>query len=270
MRLLTHALCSLALRVTVLHPTVRLPLARHGFASIYRFASSSFSSFASRPAVAMDLARCQVDPYLRTLTTRVVDCKPAKSSASTDGEKKKKSREEKKEAEQSYDVELEDTMSAAAAAHHQHSPLSHTSTQPRLTSSLPLRFHLSVVSLYPEGGGQPTDHGELESSRILSVQKTSSGRIVHSSPSAFTPGSEVTVRLDWTRRFDHMQQHTGQHLLSACLLSILAAPTGSWWLASHPSECYVDLETEALPSSAQLQEVQDRCNELIRVAPAAA
>ena len=98
------------------------------------------------------------------------------------------------------------------------------------------------------------------------MQKTASGRIVHCSPSAFTPGSQVTVTLDWARRFDHMQQHTGQHLISACLLSVLAAPTASWWLASHPSECYVDLESDALPSSAQLQEVQDRCNELIRAA----
>ena len=193
---------------------------------------------ASRPSTSplttimpSDLARCQLESYLRTFTTTVVECKPAQ--AATDGaDKKKKSREEKKEAPtavQLYELELTDTI------------------------------------LYPEGGGQPTDYGTIDSAAITAVQKTASNRILHSSPVAFQPGQEVTVAVDWQRRFDHMQQHTAQHLISAQLLALANAATVSWWLASAPSECYIELNVGEL-SSQQLTDVEAKCNELIRTA----
>ena len=178
-----------------------------------------------------DLARCQLESYLREFTTTVVDCKLVNPQQTTDGaDKKKKSREEKKEPPaQLYEVELSDTV------------------------------------LYPEGGGQPTDYGTIDSATVTMVQKTVSNRIFHSSPVPFQPGQEVTVAVDWQRRFDHMQQHSAQHLISAQLLALANAATVSWWLASAPSECYIELNVSEL-TTQQLSAVEARCNEIIRSA----
>ncbi|MCM3876325.1 MAG: alanyl-tRNA editing protein, partial [Thermoanaerobaculia bacterium] len=73
---------------------------------------------------------------------------------------------------------------------------------------------------YPEGGGQPADHGVLNGIAVHDVQKAgasgdkSGGQIRHYLAAPVAPGP-ARVQLDWERRFDHMQQHTGQHLLSA-------------------------------------------------------
>ena len=179
-----------------------------------------------------DLAHCQLDSYLRELTTTVVDCQPANTQqAAEGGDKKKKSREERKEAAvtQLYEVELSDTV------------------------------------LYPEGGGQPTDHGTIDSASITAVQKTATNRILHTSPVAFQHGQQVTVTVDWPRRFDHMQQHSAQHLISAQLLALANAATVSWWLASAPSECYIELNTAEL-TPQQLADVEAKCNDIIRSA----
>jgi len=67
--------------------------------------------------------------------------------------------------------------------------------------------------IYPEGGGQPADEGTVDGIAAASVRRVG-GEIRHvlAGPA---PSGRVTVELDWTRRFDHMQQHTGQHLLTA-------------------------------------------------------
>src|SRR5262245_39136472 len=73
--------------------------------------------------------------------------------------------------------------------------------------------HLSNTVLYPEGGGQPADRGWVGEVAVEDVQRRD-GEIRHFLAAAVSTGPS-TVRLDWTRRFDHMQQHTAQHLLSA-------------------------------------------------------
>ncbi|HQR46407.1 MAG TPA: hypothetical protein PK598_10390 [Thermoanaerobaculia bacterium] len=72
---------------------------------------------------------------------------------------------------------------------------------------------LSDTILYPEGGGQPADRGFLNGAPVLDVQRRG-GEIRHLLERPVAPGP-ATLRLDWDRRFDHMQQHTGQHLLTA-------------------------------------------------------
>jgi alanyl-tRNA synthetase len=72
---------------------------------------------------------------------------------------------------------------------------------------------LEDTILYPEGGGQPADRGTVNGVAVLDVQKKD-GVIRHSLASPVASGP-ADVSLDWDRRFDHMQQHTGQHLLSA-------------------------------------------------------
>jgi len=72
---------------------------------------------------------------------------------------------------------------------------------------------LADTIFYPEGGGQPCDLGTLSGRRVLDVQKRD-GEIRHYTEGALPVGPALLV-LDWARRFDHMQQHTGQHLLTA-------------------------------------------------------
>lgn len=72
---------------------------------------------------------------------------------------------------------------------------------------------LDDTLLYPEGGGQPADRGWLDEAAVIDVQRRA-GEVRHVLATAVAAGA-VHIRLDWARRFDHMQQHTGQHLLTA-------------------------------------------------------
>ena len=72
--------------------------------------------------------------------------------------------------------------------------------------------------LFPEGGGQNTDRGTISDVPVLSVSRRGT-EAVHlvSPPVSWSPGTVVRQRLDWGRRWDNMQQHSGQHLVSAVL-----------------------------------------------------
>jgi alanyl-tRNA synthetase len=98
---------------------------------------------------------------------------------------------------------------------------------------------LSRTAFYPEGGGQPADRGTLADVPVLDVQEVE-GEILHflQGP-APQPGRVVGV-LDWRRRFDHMQQHHGQHLLSAAFDATLSARTVSFHLGEEA--CTIDLD----------------------------
>ncbi|MBK7367901.1 MAG: alanyl-tRNA editing protein [Candidatus Eisenbacteria bacterium] len=78
---------------------------------------------------------------------------------------------------------------------------------------------LEETWFYPESGGQLGDHGTIGGASVLDVQAADDGRVWHvvdAAPSAPADGA-APCAIDWTRRFDHMQQHTGQHVLSAAL-----------------------------------------------------
>ena len=67
---------------------------------------------------------------------------------------------------------------------------------------------LDRTAFYPEGGGQPADHGTLGDARVLDVHETD-GIVTHLCDRALPEGAEVSGHIDWARRFDHMQQHSG-------------------------------------------------------------
>lgn len=67
---------------------------------------------------------------------------------------------------------------------------------------------------------------------MLSLHTAPDGTAVHEVDAPLSPGSLVRIELDWARRLDHMQQHTGQHLLSAVLEQLFAAPTTSWAMSA--------------------------------------
>ena len=96
---------------------------------------------------------------------------------------------------------------------------------------------LDRSAFYPEGGGQPGDRGTLGPARVLDTQERD-GAVLHLLDQRVEPGP-VTAELDWSRRFDHMQQHHGQHLLSAAF-DKLGAPTVSFHLGERT--CTIDLD----------------------------
>jgi len=77
---------------------------------------------------------------------------------------------------------------------------------------------LDRTAFYPEGGGQPADHGTLGDARVTDVHEKD-GVVLHTCDQALEVGSTVTGEVDWARRFDHMQQHSGEHILSGILCS---------------------------------------------------
>ena len=78
------------------------------------------------------------------------------------------------------------------------------------------RVVLDRTAFYPEGGGQPADHGTLNSISVTDVHEKD-GVIFHTCEKAVEIGQTVTGSIDWVRRFDHMQQHSGEHILSGIL-----------------------------------------------------
>ena len=75
---------------------------------------------------------------------------------------------------------------------------------------------LDRTAFYPEGGGQPADTGILGDAKVIDVREKE-GVIVHTCDKALTVGDTVTGRIDWARRFDHMQQHSGEHIVSGII-----------------------------------------------------
>ena len=75
---------------------------------------------------------------------------------------------------------------------------------------------LDRTAFYPEGGGQPADHGLLNGLAVTDVHEKD-GVVFHTVEGNVEIGETVTGRIDWARRFDHMQQHSGEHILSGIL-----------------------------------------------------
>lgn len=75
---------------------------------------------------------------------------------------------------------------------------------------------LDRTAFYPEGGGQPYDTGVLGGAEVLDVHEKA-GVITHKCASPLPVGETVHGRLDWARRFDHMQQHSGEHICSGLI-----------------------------------------------------
>jgi len=111
---------------------------------------------------------------------------------------------------------------------------------------------LSDTILYPEGGGQPADRGTLNGVAVLDV-RTTGGEIRHALAAGVAPGP-AEVRLDWTRRFDHMQQHTGQHLLTAVAQDRFAWETTAFHLGETLSDVELDVPRLAPEDLAALEE----------------
>jgi alanyl-tRNA synthetase len=119
---------------------------------------------------------------------------------------------------------------------------------------------LDRSAFYPEGGGQPADRGTLGGAAVVDVQERE-GAVLHLLDRALQPG-EVEGIVDWQRRFDHMQQHHGQHLLSAAFERVLQAPTVSFHLGERT--CTIDLDCSiSRLDAAELRAAEAAANESV-------
>ena len=128
---------------------------------------------------------------------------------------------------------------------------------------------LDRSAFYPTSGGQPHDTGMLTATSsggalleapILAVEEDEQGEVWHTTPKPLLAGTAVRGYVDWSRRRDHMQQHSGQHLLSAVVYRQLGAATVSFHLGEMTST--IDLAREAI-SQEELERVEDAVNEII-------
>jgi len=121
-------------------------------------------------------------------------------------------------------------------------------------------FHvyLDRTAFYPTSGGQPFDIGRIGAAPIIDVLDEDE-RIAHVVETVVPQGA-AACEIDWQRRFDHMQQHTGQHLLSAVFEELLACRTVSFHLGSETST--IDLAGADLGPS-QVEAVEARANAVV-------
>ena len=118
---------------------------------------------------------------------------------------------------------------------------------------------LKETYFYPEGGGQPGDRGSINGCEVVNTVKNDNGEIIHICSS--DPGSgRAECSLDWARRWDYMQQHAGQHIISAVLKNELDINT----VSVHQGEEYTSVETDRGEiSSAEIDQLNAVCNKLI-------
>ncbi len=95
---------------------------------------------------------------------------------------------------------------------------------------------LDQSAFYPTTGGQPHDTGTLSDRRVVDViEREADGAVLHVLDAPLVVGVKVSGRVDWARRLDHMQQHTGQHVLSASFVRLFEIPTVSFHLGTELS-----------------------------------
>lgn len=124
---------------------------------------------------------------------------------------------------------------------------------------------LDATIMYPESGGQPADHGSIDGQPVRFVRRLDGdgGAVAHQVDHPLDLGAEVEVAVDWARRYDHMQQHTAQHLITALAQDGWGHRTIAFHLSSH--RCDIELDCQALPTE-QLKELEARANQQIRQA----
>lgn len=124
---------------------------------------------------------------------------------------------------------------------------------------------LDRSAFYPEGGGQPADQGTLNGLAVIDVQSDDDDVVWHVLARAedlgqLTVGANVQGTIDWARRFDHMQQHCGQHILTAAFVASCGLQTISFHLGEDTTT--IDLDCGEL-SAAQVSAAEDLANQVI-------
>ncbi|EON73621.1 serine-tRNA(Ala) deacylase AlaX [Lysinibacillus sphaericus] len=119
---------------------------------------------------------------------------------------------------------------------------------------------LSNTAFYPTGGGQPHDTGTLNNIEVVDVEKIDDEIRHYITCEASALTGVVHGKLNWHRRFDHMQQHAGQHILTAAFVELFDAQTVSFHLGSE--QVTIDIAVDVL-TDEQLVAAEARANEII-------
>lgn len=120
---------------------------------------------------------------------------------------------------------------------------------------------LDRTAFYPTGGGQPNDTGMLGEARVVDCIDAEADGILHViKGQAPEVGDSIHGKVDWLRRLDHIQQHTGQHILSAAFVKLFDAPTQGFRVLEH--ECEIDVALDD-PAGEKIEQAVDLANQLI-------
>jgi len=117
---------------------------------------------------------------------------------------------------------------------------------------------LDRTAFYPTSGGQPFDVGSLGAVSVVDVVELD-GDVVHVLSAPLAEQTMVHGEVDWARRFDHMQQHTGQHVLSAAFVHVCAAPTVSFHMGADTST----IDLAAAVEGADVERAVDEANRIV-------
>lgn len=123
------------------------------------------------------------------------------------------------------------------------------------------RAHVTLdqTAFYPTSGGQPFDTGTLGGAAVSDVIDRDDGTIAHVTSGALKVGDVVHGAIDWHRRFDHMQQHTGQHVLSAAFDRLFRVRTESFHMGAVSAT--IDLAREV--TAAEVAKAEDEANRIV-------
>ncbi len=121
-------------------------------------------------------------------------------------------------------------------------------------------FHiiLDESAFYPEGGGQPSDAGYLNDVKVKEVHEKD-GELLHYTDKPLEAGTEVQGRIDWARRFDLMQQHSGEHMVSG----LIHEAYGYDNVGFHMGSDTITVDLNGPLDETQLAEIERKTNEKI-------
>ena len=117
---------------------------------------------------------------------------------------------------------------------------------------------LDEGAFYPEGGGQPSDVGTLGDAKVTEVHEKD-GELLHYTDKALEVGARVEGEIDWARRFDLMQQHSGEHMVSG----IIHEKYGYDNVGFHMGSDVITVDLNGMLDDAQLAEIEREVNERV-------
>src|SRR5689334_8828963 len=120
---------------------------------------------------------------------------------------------------------------------------------------------LDRTAFYPTGGGQPSDTGTLDGARVVECIDAEDEGVIHVVQGRnLQVGSTVKGEVDWPRRLDHIQQHTGQHILSQAFIHLFNAETRGFRMLEHYSEVDIALDS---PTEEKIERAIELSNRII-------
>lgn len=117
---------------------------------------------------------------------------------------------------------------------------------------------LDRTAFYPEGGGQPSDHGTLGQAHVVDVQEKADS-VIHTTDSPLTIGTMVKGTVNWPRRFSHMQQHTGEHIVSGIVHQLFGAEN----VGFHMGTDLVTVDFDVALTTEQVEQIELLANQVI-------